>query len=67
MWPNPKFAADLVTFTEEILNRKLHFLCAVELIIPGNYRASIDLNDTFNSVSVYENHQPYLTFFGEKY
>ena len=25
MWPNP----DLVTFTEEILNGKLHFLCSV--------------------------------------
>ena len=23
MWPNPQFPADLVTFTEEILNRKL--------------------------------------------
>ena len=27
MWPNPQFPADLVTFTEEIVNRKLHFLC----------------------------------------
>ena len=26
MWPNPQEAADLVTFTEEILNGKLHFL-----------------------------------------
>ena len=26
MRPNPKFPADLVTFTEEILNGKLHFL-----------------------------------------
>ena len=26
-----KSAADLVTFTEEILNRKLHFLCSVNL------------------------------------
>ena len=25
MWPNPQFAADLVTFTEEILNGKLPF------------------------------------------
>ena len=25
--PNPHFAADLVLFTEEILNGKLHFLC----------------------------------------
>ena len=28
MWPNPQFAADLVTFTKEILNGKLHF-CAL--------------------------------------
>ena len=26
MWPNRQFPADLVTFTEEILNGKLHFL-----------------------------------------
>ena len=28
MWPNLPFSADLVTFTEEILNGKLHFLCS---------------------------------------
>ena len=28
MLPNPQFPADLVTFTEEILNGKLHFLCS---------------------------------------
>ena len=28
MWPNPQLPADLVTFTEEILNGKLHFLCS---------------------------------------
>ena len=26
MWPNPQESADLVTFTEEILNEKLQFL-----------------------------------------
>ena len=26
MWPNSQFTADLVTFAEEILNGKLHFL-----------------------------------------
>ena len=26
MWPNPLETVDLVTFTEEILNGKLHFL-----------------------------------------
>ena len=33
MWPNPQFSADLVTFTEEILNGKLHFLCSDLAII----------------------------------
>ena len=28
MQPNPEFPADLVTFTEKILNGKLHFLCS---------------------------------------
>ena len=28
MWPNPQETADLVTFTEEILYEKLHFLCS---------------------------------------
>ena len=28
MWSNPKFTADLVTFTEKILNIELPFLCA---------------------------------------
>ena len=27
--PSPQFPADLVTFTEDILNGKLHFLCSV--------------------------------------
>ena len=31
MWPNPQFPAHLVTFTEEICNEKLHFLCTVYL------------------------------------
>ena len=26
MWPNPHETADLVTFTEEILTGKLHFM-----------------------------------------
>ena len=31
MGPNLQFPADLVTFTEEILNGKLHFLCSERL------------------------------------
>ena len=32
MGSNPQFPADLGTFTEEILNGKLHFLCSVSLV-----------------------------------
>ena len=28
MWPNPQKTADLITFTEEILNGKFDFLCS---------------------------------------
>ena len=28
MWPNQQETEDLVTFTEEVLNRKLYFLCS---------------------------------------
>ena len=28
MSPNPQEKAELVTFTEDILNEKLHFLCS---------------------------------------
>ena len=31
MWTNPQETGDLVKFTEEILNGKLHFLCSVIL------------------------------------
>ena len=30
MWPDPQEPADLVTFTEEILNRTLHFLYSIK-------------------------------------
>ena len=33
MWTNPQETVDLVTFTEEILNRKLHFLCSASSIL----------------------------------
>ena len=29
MCPNPQETVDLITFTEEILKGKLHFLCSV--------------------------------------
>ena len=30
MWPNRQLPADVVTFAEEILKRKLYFLCSEE-------------------------------------
>ena len=32
MWPNPQFPADLVSFTEEIRNGKLHILRSVKAV-----------------------------------
>ena len=33
MWPDPQFPADLVTFTKEIFNGKLHVLYIVSFLI----------------------------------
>ena len=33
MWPNLLFPADLVTFTEEIFNGKLHFCAVLSLVV----------------------------------
>ena len=33
MWPNPQETAELITFTEEIFNGKLHFLCSIKEIV----------------------------------
>ena len=38
MWPDPQFPADLVTFTEEMLNGKLHFFAVIVMNL-----AQIDL------------------------
>ena len=34
MWSNLQEAVDLVTFAEEIFNRKLHFLCVMTHYLP---------------------------------
>ena len=39
MWPNPQFLADLVTFTEKVLNGKPHFLCSVNADTYGDNTA----------------------------
>ena len=35
MWPKPQETVDLVKFTEEIINGKLHFLYSVR--VPNRY------------------------------
>ena len=40
MWPNLQETADLVTFTEKILNGKLHFLCRDNLSLSQTIRTS---------------------------
>ena len=37
MWPNPQETAALVTFTGEILNVKLYYLCSVVCLLIGDY------------------------------
>ena len=47
MWPNPQETADFVTFTEEILNGKLHFLCSAIYVITNSdttFKTVYDLN-----------------------
>ena len=36
MWPSSQFPADLVKFTEEVLNGKLHFLCSAKFALNKN-------------------------------
>ena len=68
MWPNPQFSADLVTFTEEILNGKIHFLYSDTLIFMMYYEVGsvlpncktmllyrkclLDKNEWYNSLKV---------------
>ena len=42
MWPNPQETADFATFTEQILNGKLHFLCS-KIISNRDENRSIEL------------------------
>ena len=36
MWPNSQFPTDLVKFTEDVLNGKLHFLCCAKFTLNKN-------------------------------
>ena len=50
MWPNPQETADLVTFTEEILNGKPHFFCSVpslDMILTDHHQVLMTIFSTF--------------------
>ena len=59
MWPNPQETADLVTFAEEILNGKLHFLCSEEIV-------SLLMNDWEPETSMVFGHPPPILFSFQK-
>ena len=59
MWPNPQFFADLVKFTEEILNGKLHFLCSKEISIIAIWQAP-----ELASGNSHKCHKTYTNFLG---
>ena len=50
-WPNTQFPADLVTFTEEILNGKLHFFCAVLHCWPVSFFSK---SDSFHELIIWD-------------
>ena len=64
MGPNPQFPADLVTTTEEVLNRNLHFLCSelcvmalkVDAKLKGKLTRGLK-NDIRNLVNFYASSQ----------
>ena len=71
MWPNPQVRGYLVTFTKEILNEKLHFLCSekakmpffIALLhsnspIPMEFRGRANPNFNFNSTTWYSDMVP---------
>ena len=51
MWPNLQFPADLVTFTEETLNGKLHILCIVSVINYFRKKDSSQIPDSILTLS----------------
>ena len=54
MWPNPQFLAGLVTFTEEILNEKLHFLCSENNKVTSYRNLLVDWELEEKSPSLYK-------------
>ena len=54
MWPNPQFSTDLVTFTEKIYNKKLHF-CAVLRPVSSGFECRNSLKQIYSIIiSIFE-------------
>ena len=53
MWPNPQIPADLLTFTEEILNGKLRVFFVVEEVMLPHW--SLLSNTILLSLKPYQN------------
>ena len=70
MWPNPHFPADLVTFTEEILNEKLNFLsqiCSIDSPCSESAKSfQSELNKITSKASKCCNFNPNFNSGGEK-
>ena len=69
MWPNLQFPTDLVTFTEKILNGKLHFSCNViwllswrPFIAPSFIEEKGDWDDFLKNLSWCQAPNPLTTF-----
>ena len=60
MWPNPQFSVDLATFTDKIVNRKLHFLCSKDDIRHDASRSIQGLCSYFIPVSLTLSESPGL-------
>ena len=60
MRPNPQVPADLVTFTEEILNGKLHFLCSI-------YKITLTHSSEANFLFVPDQRQLYILWDNANY
>ena len=48
MWPNPEFPADFVTFTKEIVNGKLYFLCSEDIYADHGWKICKPAAGKFN-------------------
>ena len=54
MWTNPQETSDLVIFTKEILNVKLHFLCSAKYVPAFRFLKGIFLRGTFHKYFKYK-------------